>query len=198
MAVRSASLKRETGETKVAVTLALEGTGSHDITTGNGMLDHLLAQLARHSLMDLVVHAERDSSGWHHVVEDVGIVLGRALHQALGERRGIRRMGHATVPLDEALALVAVDLSGRGYAALELAWSAEHVEELPVEVVSHLLESFALEGHMTLHVRVLAGKNNHHIAEAVFKALARSLRDAVELDPRQAGDVPSTKGTLTG
>lgn len=196
MADRRATVERRTGETKVVIALALDGTGQYQVSTGNGMLDHLLAQLSRHSLMDLTVQAERDASGWHHVTEDVGIVLGRALREALGDGRGIRRMGHALVPLDEALAMVAVDLSGRGYASLDFPWAGDNVEDLVVELVPHLLEAFAVEARMNLHVRVLAGKNNHHIAEAAFKALARSLRDAVEMDPRQHGEVPSTKGTI--
>ncbi|MSQ11981.1 MAG: imidazoleglycerol-phosphate dehydratase HisB [Dehalococcoidia bacterium] len=196
MANRRATLRRETGETKIVVSLTLDGTGVYEVNTGNGMLDHLLAQLARHSLMDITIHADRDASGWHHVTEDVGIMLGRALREALGDGEGIRRMGHAIVPLDEALAMVAVDLSGRGHATLDIPWIGEQVEALPVEVISHLLESFAVEARINLHARVLAGQNNHHIAEAVFKALAKSLRDAVEVDSRQRG-VPSTKGTVS-
>lgn len=197
MAERQATIRRETKETKISVSLALDGTGAYQVSTGNGMLDHLLGQLSRHSLIDLTVRAERDASGWHHVAEDIGIVLGRALREAVGDGQGIRRMGHAMAPLDEAMAMVAVDLSGRGYASLDFAWAGEQVEDLPVEVVPHLLEAFAIEARMNLHVRVLAGKNNHHIAEAAMKAIARSLRDAVELDPRQGG-VPSTKGTISG
>lgn len=196
MANRRATLRRETSETKIVVSLALDGTGVYEVSTGNGMLDHLLAQLSRHSLMDITVRADRDASGWHHVTEDVGIMLGRALREALGDGEGIRRMGHAIVPLDEALAMVAVDLSGRGHATLDIPWAGEQAEALPVEVVSHLLESFAVEARINLHARVLAGQNNHHIAEAVFKALAKSLRDATEVDPRQRG-VPSTKGTVS-
>lgn len=195
---RRAQVNRQTGETKISISVALDGAGSHQVSTGNGMLDHLLSQLSRHSLIDVTVQAQRDASGWHHVAEDIGIVLGRAFREALGEGRGIRRMGHAIVPLDEALALVAVDLSGRGYAQLDFAWDGEQVEDLPVEVIPHLLEAFAVEARMNLHVRVLAGKNNHHIAEAAFKAIAKSLRDAVELDPRGGPGVPSTKGTISG
>lgn len=194
---RQASLQRHTGETDVSVTLNLDGQGKHEVSTGNGMLDHLLRQLGRHGLIDITVQATGDvETGWHHLVEDIAILLGRALHQAVGDGTGIRRMGHAMVPLDEALALVAVDLSGRGYASLELGLNDEMVETLPGDLIRHFLESFAVEGRMNLHARLLSGQNSHHKAEALFKALARSLRQAVELDPRAPGEVPSTKGTL--
>jgi imidazoleglycerol-phosphate dehydratase len=191
-------MRRETKETQVAVEMNLDGSGRADIATGIGMLDHLLEQLPRHSLFDITVQAsgdiERDP---HHLIEDVGIGLGRALSEALGERRGIVRMGHAVVPLDEALALVAVDLSGRGHAAVDLPFTSERIGELPTEMIAHQLAAFAVEGRFNLHVRVLAGANDHHKAEAVFKALARALGDATRIDPR-IGDVPSTKGTLKG
>jgi imidazoleglycerol-phosphate dehydratase len=197
MSDRKASVQRETAETKVSVELDLDGTGQYKISTGQGFFDHLLAQLARHGLMDLTVEAQGDThTGWHHTVEDVAIVLGRALREALGEGRGIVRMGHALVPLDETLAQAVVDLSGRGYAAIETGLVGDLVEGLPSDLVRHALEAFAVEARITLHVRVLAGANDHHRAEAVFKALARALRDAVRLDPRQGDDVPSTKGTL--
>ncbi|MBM3946354.1 MAG: imidazoleglycerol-phosphate dehydratase HisB [SAR202 cluster bacterium] len=195
---RRAQVTRQTGETTITVSIALDGTGSCQVSTGNGMLDHLLSQISRHSLIDITIQAQRDASGWHHVAEDIGIVLGRAFREALGDGHGIRRMGHAIVPLDEALAMVAVDLSGRGYAQLDFAWASESVEDLPVEVVPHLLEAFAVEARMNLHVRVRSGKNNHHIAEAAMKAIARSLRDAVEPDPRGGPRAPSTKGTISG
>ncbi len=182
----------------MTVEMNLDGSGRADITTGIGMLDHLLEQLPRHSLFDITIQAsgdiERDP---HHLIEDVGIGLGRALSEALGERRGIVRMGHAIVPLDEALALVAVDLSGRGHAAVELPFTSDRIGELPTEMLAHHLAAFALEGRFNLHVRVLAGTNDHHKAEAVFKALARALGDATRIDPR-IGDIPSTKGTLKG
>jgi imidazoleglycerol-phosphate dehydratase len=193
---RRGNVRRETKETQVAVEMNLDGSGRADIATGIGMLDHLLEQLPRHSLFDITIQAsgdiERDP---HHLVEDVGIGLGRALSEALGERRGIARMGHAIVPLDEALAVVAVDLSGRGHAALELPFTTERIGQLPTELIAHHLAAFALEGRLNLHVRVPAGTNDHHKAEAVFKALARALGDATRIDPR-ISDIPSTKGTL--
>ena len=183
----------------MTVEVNLDGSGRADIATGIGMLDHLLEQLPRHSLFDITIEAsgdiERDP---HHLIEDIGIGLGRALSEALGERRGIVRMGHAIVPLDEALALVAVDLSGRGYASVELPFASERVGQLPTEMLAHLLSAFAIEGRLNLHVRVPAGSNDHHKAEAVFKALARALGDATRIDPRITGEVPSTKEVLEG
>ena len=197
MSARKASLKRETGETQVSVSVDLDGTGSYDVQTGSGMLDHLLEQMSRHSLIDITVKAKGDlSPGLHHLVEDVAIALGRALRQALGDGRGIRRMGHALVPMDEALALAAVDLVERGHASLKLFWAQEMIGDMPCELVRHFLESFAGEGRLTLHARMLDGLDSHHQAEALFKALGRALRQAVEPDPRSAGDIPSTKGTL--
>ena len=197
MSDRKASVQRETGETKVSVELDLDGSGQYKISTGQGFFDHLLAQLARHGLLDLTVEAQGDiQTGWHHTVEDVAIVLGRALREALGEGRGISRMGHALVPLDEVLAQVALDLSGRSHATIDLGLSGEMVEGLPSDLVRHALEAIAVEARVTLHVRVLSGANDHHRAEAAFKAVARALRDAVREDPRLGGDVPSTKGTL--
>ncbi|UCH86304.1 MAG: imidazoleglycerol-phosphate dehydratase HisB [Dehalococcoidia bacterium] len=193
---RKGSVRRETKETKVTVEMNLDGSGQVDIATGIGMLDHLLEQLPRHSLFDITIQAsgdiERDP---HHLIEDIGIGLGRALSEALGERRSIVRMGHAVVPLDEALALVAVDLSGRGHAAVELPFTSERIGELPTEMIAHHLAAFAVEGRFNLHVRVLAGTNDHHKAEAAFKALARALGDATRIDPR-ISDIPSTKGKL--
>ena len=196
---RTASLERRTGETHVSVTVNLDGQGSYDVDTGNGFLDHMVSQLARHGLFDITLHAKGDTYvGWHHLVEDSAIMLGRAFRQALGDARGIRRMGHAIVPLDDALALVAVDCSGRGYAVIETGLDGAMVETLSGDLVRHLLESFAIEGQMNLHTKVLAGYSPHHKAEALFKALARALRDAVEPDPRGGQQVPSTKGTITG
>jgi imidazoleglycerol-phosphate dehydratase len=193
---RKGSVRRETKETQVTVEMNLDGSGRVDIATSIGMLDHLLEQLPRHSLFDIKIQAsgdiERDP---HHLIEDVGIGLGRALAEALGERRGIVRMGHAVVPLDEALALVAVDMSGRGHAAVELPFTSERIGELPTEMIAHHLAAFAVEGRFNLHVRVLAGTNDHHKAEAAFKALARALGEATRIDPR-ISDIPSTKGML--
>jgi imidazoleglycerol-phosphate dehydratase len=189
--------ERETKETKVRVEVDLDGSGRSDISTGVGMLDHLLDQLARHSLIDITISAEGDLEvDPHHTAEDVAICLGRALGRALGERKGIVRFGHAVIPLDEALAIVAVDVSGRGFASTELSWTGERVGELPTELVGHLLWSLATEGRLTLHARTLAGASDHHKAEAVFKALARALGEAVRRDPRLGGEVPSTKGRL--
>ena len=197
MTERESSLTRETSETLVSVRLNVDGTGRYEIDTGNGMLDHLLAQLSRHGLMDLEIAAKGDVHlGWHHLVEDVGILLGRALKEAVGEARGIFRMGHAYVPLDEALALVVVDFGGRGYAVIEGQVGDSDLGGLPGDSVRHFLESIAHEGSFNLHVRVLRGINNHHIAEAVFKALARAARTALTHDARRGSDIPSTKGKI--
>ena len=194
---RTSKLNRETSETQVSLELNVDGQGRYEIDTGNGMLDHLLAQLSRHGLIDLTVAAKGDVHvGWHHLVEDLGIVLGRALKEAVGEARGITRMAHSYVPLDEALALVVVDFGGRGYSVIEGAIGDSDLGGLPGDTVRHFLESMAREGSFNLHVRVLSGVNNHHIAEATFKALARALRAALTPDDRRAGDIPSTKGTI--
>ena len=197
MSERKGKLNRETSETQVSLELNIDGQGRYEIDTGNGMLDHLLAQLSRHGLIDLTVSAKGDVHvGWHHLVEDLGIVLGRALKEAVGEARGITRMAHSYVPLDEALALVVVDFGGRGYSVIEGEIGDSDLGGLPGDTVRHFLESMAREGSFNLHVRVLSGVNNHHVAEATFKALARALRAALTLDDRRAGDIPSTKGTI--
>jgi imidazoleglycerol-phosphate dehydratase len=194
-----ASLVRETGETSVTISINLDGTGLYQVDTGNGFLDHMVGQVARHGLIDITLTARGDvHTGWHHLVEDVAIMLGRAFRQAVGEARGIRRMGHAIVPLDEALALVAVDCGGRPHAAVETTLDDTMVETLPGDLIRHFLESFAVEGRISLHAKVLAGVSPHHKAEALFKALARALRDALEPDPRAPEQVPSTKGTIGG
>ncbi len=198
MSQRQATVTRKTGETSVTVSLNLDGAGRYQVKSGNGMLDHLVSQISRHSLMDISLEASRDPSGWHHLVEDAGIALGRAFRQALGDGRGIRRMGHALVPMDEALAMVAVDLGGRSYAVVDVKWAQENVEDLPGDLVRHFLEAFSNEARITLHARLLSGSNAHHQAEALFKALAKALRQALELDPRLGEDVPSTKGTISG
>ena len=196
---RAASLSRRTAETQVSVQLNLDGSGLYQVRTGSGMLNHLLEQLARHGLMNLTITARGDGiPDAHHLVEDVAITLGRALRQAVGEGRGIRRMGNALIPLDETLAQVAVDFGGRGYAVVESRLEGTTVGDLPGDLVGHFLERLALEGGLNLHARVLAAGDPHHMAEALFKALARSLRDALEQDPRAAGVVPSTKGTVSG
>ena len=199
MEPRQTSIERRTGETRISLSLNLDGEGRYEIVTGNGMLDHLLAQLSRHGLIDITLHADGDlDTGWHHLVEDTAITLGRALREALGEGAGIHRMGHALVPLDETLAMVAVDLGGRSYACLDLSMGDEMVESLPADLIRHFLESFAAEARITLHARILCGLNSHHKAEALFKALAKALRYAMEPDPRSAGQIPSTKGTIQG
>ncbi|MCH7811046.1 MAG: imidazoleglycerol-phosphate dehydratase HisB [Chloroflexi bacterium] len=196
-AERRAAVDRETNETKVHVELNLDGRGDTAVETGVGMLDHLLSQIGRHGLIDLTVRASGDlQTDAHHTVEDVGLALGKALDDALGSREGIVRMADATVPLDEALASVAVDLSGRGYAVVEAAWTGDNIGELPADLIGHLLWSLASEGKLTLHARVLSGVNDHHKAEALFKALGRALGAASRLDPRAAGRAPSTKGKL--
>ena len=194
---RTASLERSTGETSIKLSVNLDGQGQYQVDTGNGFLDHMVGQLARHGLFDITLEAKGDVHvGWHHLVEDTAIMLGRAFREALGEPRGIRRMGHAIVPLDETLVMVALDFSGRGYAVVETTLNEVMVETLSGDLIQHFLEAFAIEGRINLHAKVLAGVSPHHKAEALFKALARALRDAIEPDPRAAGQVPSTKGTL--
>ncbi|MCL0102730.1 imidazoleglycerol-phosphate dehydratase HisB [Dehalococcoidia bacterium] len=197
MAKRVAVIKRETSETKIDLELDIDGTGAFEIDTGVGMLDHLLAQVAKHGRFDIKIRAKGDLEvNEHHTVEDVGISLGLAFKQALGERKGIVRMGHAIVPMDEALALVAVDLSGRGCGKVEVSFDKEYIGELPTGLVGHFLESFASEGRLNLHAKLLAGRNDHHKVEALFKALARALDEATRIDERVMGEVPSTKDLL--
>ena len=194
---RAAALERATGETQIAVSVNLDGQGRYNVDTGNGFLDHMVSQISRHGLFDIDLKARGDTHvGWHHLVEDTAIMLGRAFGQALGEPRGIRRMGHAIVPLDETLVMVAVDWSGRPYAAVETTLNDTMVETLSGDLIAHFLESFAIEARINLHAKVMAGVSPHHKAEALCKALARALRDAVEPDPRAVGQVPSTKGVL--
>jgi imidazoleglycerol-phosphate dehydratase len=194
---RTSHITRETRESRVEVVLNLDGSGRGDIVTGIGFLDHMLDSLARHARFDLTVRAEGDLHvDQHHTAEDVGISLGQALDKALGERRGIRRFGDALVPLDEALAQVAIDLGGRGWASIDLPFRGSSLGGLSSEMIPHLLQSFALEGRFSLHVRLLAGDNDHHRAEASFKALARALDDATRPDPRLGTEVPSTKGVI--
>jgi imidazoleglycerol-phosphate dehydratase len=196
---RTATVRRQTNETTIEATVNLDGRGDAGVRTGIGMLDHLIEQLARHALIDITLHAldsdlERDA---HHLVEDTAITLGQAVCQALGDRAGITRMADATVPMDEALAFVAIDLSGRPFVAVDIGFQGERIGALPTEMIEHFLWSFAQHAGMTLHVRLLAGRNDHHRAEAVFKALARTFAAAARLDPRREGTIPSTKGTLS-
>jgi imidazoleglycerol-phosphate dehydratase len=197
VADRRAKVERETKETQVRVELNLDGSGTTNVATGIGMLDHLLSQIGKHGIIDITVAAKGDlETDEHHSVEDIGLAIGRALDEALGAREGIVRMADATVPLDEALASVAVDLNGRGYAVLDVSWTGERIGELPVDMISHFLWSLASEGKFTMHGRVLSGVNDHHKAEALFKALGRALGAATRLEPRRQGSTPSTKGRL--
>lgn len=195
--MRTAKLRRTTGETDVAVVLDLDGTGKSEISTGCGFLDHMLILFARHGRFDLTVQAKGDT--WvddHHTVEDVGITLGDAFAQALGEKRGVTRYGSTILPMDEALILTAVDLSGRGLLCYDLAIPTEKVGTFDTQLVGEFFAAFARRADLTLHVKQLAGANSHHIIEGAFKSLARSLRTAVAIDPAAAGEVPSTKGVL--
>ena len=194
---RKAEIRRETRETKIEVLLSLDGTGQGEVATGIGMFDHLIEQIARHGLFDLSVRAQGDTHrDAHHTVEDSGICVGQALNQALGDRAGIVRMAHAIVPLDEALTLVAVDVGGRGYAAIDLPFQGDRIGDLPTEMIEHFLQSLAFEARISLHVRLMAGMNDHHRAESAFKALARALSAATRIDARLEGAIPSTKGSI--
>lgn len=194
---RVAMIHRHTKETDIHLTLNLDGTGQAEVTTGVGFLDHMLTALAVHGLFDLTVQAVGDLHiDSHHTIEDVGIVLGQALDKALGDRSGIQRMGHAYVPMDEALAFVAVDLSGRPYAVVEAQWHAPAIGQVPTSLIPHFIESLAVTAKANLHARVLYGRDDHHQAEALFKALGRALDMATQVDSRRAGVIPSTKGAL--
>ena len=193
---RQAKVERRTRETQIEADLVLDGTGIVDVKTGLGFLDHMLAALATHAGFDLRLAAAGDLQiDAHHTVEDVGIVIGDALREALGDRRGITRFGHAYVPLDEALARAVVDLSGRGYLRYRARFRAERVGEVPTELFEDFFQALSDHGRFNLHLDAIRGRNAHHVAEAMFKAVARALRHAVALDPRIAG-VPSTKGVL--
>ena len=193
---RTVTLSRRTTETDIALTLSLDGTGQAEVATGIGFLDHMLTALARHALLDLHVEATGDLHiDFHHTTEDVGIVIGRAVDEALGEKRGIRRFGQALVPMDEALAEAAIDISGRPFLAWNVAFLRDKVGEMDTELFEEFFRAFAFNAKLTLHVSQRAGHNTHHIAEACFKAVARALRMAVEADPRATG-IPSTKGSL--
>jgi imidazoleglycerol-phosphate dehydratase len=195
--MRQSTITRKTNETDIAIELNLDGSGKHEIATGIGFLDHMLTHLAVHGLFDLTVQAKGDLEvDPHHTVEDVALALGAAFDQALGDKQGIVRMGSATVPMDDTLAFVALDLSGRPYAVIDAAFSAPTVGGIPASLLPHFLESFAVTARCNLHARLLYGRDDHHKAEALFKALARALDAATQLDPRRAGAVPSTKGKL--
>src|SRR5450759_4178012 len=195
--IRQGSYSRKTAETEVSVIWVVDGSGECRADTGIGFLDHMIAQIARHGIFDLEVSAKGDLQvDEHHTIEDVGIALGRALDQALGERKGLTRMGDAIVPLDESLARVSIDLGGRGYAVVVAEISPMGAGGFRGDMLKHFLESFAREGRLTLHADVLRGENDHHKIEAIFKALARALYAATRIDPRRSGSVPSTKGIL--
>ena len=194
---RTAAITRATSETRITVTLDLDGAGQAQIATGIGFLDHMLTALARHAMLDLNVQAEGDLHiDFHHTTEDVGIVLGQALAQALGDKRGICRYGHCSLPMDEALVDAALDLSGRPFFAWEVRFGRDKVGAMDTELFEEFFRAFAMNALLTLHVTQRAGRNAHHIAEAAFKSVARALRQAVEPDPRAAGAIPSTKGSL--
>ncbi|SEH28249.1 imidazoleglycerol-phosphate dehydratase HisB [Magnetospirillum fulvum] len=197
--MRQGKIERTTTETAVAVSVDLDGGGRYQVATGIGFLDHMLEQLSRHSLIDLVVEAKGDLHiDAHHTTEDIGIALGQAVARALGERKGIRRYGSAYVPMDETLTRVALDLSNRPYLVWKVAFSRDRLGTLDTELVREWFQAFAQAAGVTLHVECLYGENDHHIAESCFKALARALREAIEIDSRKADAVPSTKGTLGG
>jgi imidazoleglycerol-phosphate dehydratase len=194
---RSARVERATRESRVLVELRLDGDGTATVATGLPFFDHMLDAFARHGLFDLTVQAEGDLQvEAHHTVEDTGIALGRAVNEALGQRRGITRTAHAYVPLDEALARVVVDCGGRGYAVVDAPLAGEVVGGIDADMFRHFLESFAIEARLNLHASILAGVNTHHKVEALFKALARALDAATRLDPRLGDQVPSTKGVV--
>ena len=194
---RRAEISRETSETAITVALGLDGEGRADIATGIGFLDHMLTALARHGLFDLKVRAKGDLHiDFHHTTEDVGIVIGQCLRQALGDKRGIRRYGAAVIPMDEALAEAAVDISGRPFLAWSVSFAQPKIGEMDTELFEEFFRALAFNAGITLHVTQKAGTNAHHVAEACFKALARALREAVEQDPRAASAIPSTKGVL--
>lgn len=195
--MRTATIARNTSETKIDVTVNLDGTGAYEVSTGIGFFDHMLEQLSRHSLIDLAVRTEGDLHiDQHHTVEDTGLAIGEAIAKALGEKRGIRRYAEALSPMDETLTRVAIDISGRPFLVWKTEFSQKRLGEMDTEMFEHFFHSFAQTAGVTLHIETLYGQNNHHIAESAFKGLARALRQAVEIDPRKADAIPSTKGTL--
>jgi imidazoleglycerol-phosphate dehydratase len=196
---RRASVERKTRETRISASINLDGSGSHEIATGIGFLDHMLEQLSRHSLIDLALKADGDLHiDFHHTTEDSGYVVGEAVAKALGDRRGIARWGDALIPMDETLTRVALDISGRPYLVWKVAFSRPKLGEMDTELFKEWFQAFAQSAGVTLHVDNLYGENNHHIVESCYKGLARALRQAVAIDPRRADAVPSTKGVLGG
>jgi len=197
--MRKASLDRKTTETQIAVSINLDGTGAYDVKSGVGFLDHMLELLSRHSLIDIKVRAKGDTHiDFHHTTEDIGIALGQAFAKALGDRKGIRRYADCFLPMDEALTRAAIDVSGRPYLIWKVEFSRPKIGEFDTELVREWFQAFAMNAGVTLHVQTLYGDNCHHIAESCFKALARVLRGAIEIDPRQKDRIPSTKGSLKG
>ncbi|MBB5684161.1 imidazoleglycerol-phosphate dehydratase HisB [Sphingobium boeckii] len=197
--MRTATISRKTKETSIDVSLNLDGTGIYSVSTGIGFLDHMLEQLSRHSLIDLDVKIAGDLHiDQHHTTEDSGIAIGEAFSQALGDRRGITRFGAAYSPMDETLTRVAIDISGRPFLVWKAAFSQPRLGEMDTELFEHWFHAFTGSAGITLHVENLYGRNNHHIIESAFKGLARALRQAIEIDPRKADSIPSTKGTLGG
>ncbi len=195
--MRQATVNRHTAETRIAVTVDLDGTGAYDIQTGVGFFDHMLEQLSRHSLIDLHIRTEGDLHiDQHHTVEDTGLAIGQAIAEALGDKRGIRRYGDALSPMDECLTRVALDISGRPWLVWRTEFSQKRLGEMDTELFGHWFHSFTQTAGITLHVETLYGTNNHHIAESAFKGLARALRQAIEIDARKADAIPSTKGVL--
>ncbi len=198
MTSRRASITRKTKETDIAVTVDLDGTGAYNVATGVGFLDHMLEQLARHSLIDITLKAKGDLHiDQHHTTEDCGIALGQALAKALGDRAGITRYASAFLPMDEAMTRVAIDVSGRPYLVWQVAFARPKIGEMDTELFREWFQAFAINAGITLHVESLYGENCHHIAETCYKGLARALREAITIDPRQGKRVPSTKGTLS-
>ena len=197
--MRNASLSRKTRETDINVEVTLDGSGKSEISTGVGFFDHMLDQIARHSLIDLKIRAKGDLHiDFHHTVEDVGIALGQAIRQALGDMKGITRYADVHLPMDETLTRVAMDISGRAFLVFRTEFHTPKIGEFDTQLVREFFQAFAMNAGLTLHVETLYGVNDHHISESCFKGLARALRIAVSIDERQSGRVPSTKGTLTG
>lgn len=194
MTERISKVSRKTGETDIQVELNIDGGGLFEIETGINIVDHFLSQLARHGLFDITISATGDNQ--HHIVEDVAICLGKAFKKALGDKKGITRMGHAMVPMDEALVVVAVDIGGRAYCVTDISFVRTSIDGLCADLVRHFLESFAAEAKINLHARVLTGINDHHKAEALFKALGRALDSATRIDERMVGKIPSTKNII--
>jgi imidazoleglycerol-phosphate dehydratase len=197
--MRNASVERATKETSIAVTVELDGMGAYDVSTGIGFLDHMLEQLSRHSLINITVKAKGDLHiDFHHTTEDVGIAIGEAVNKALGERKGIRRFGSALSPMDETLTRVVLDASNRPYLVWKVEFRRPKLGDMDTELFKEWFQAFAQAAGITLHIENLYGDNNHHIVESCFKGLARSLRQAIEIDARRADEVPSTKGVLGG